>query len=155
MNATAILLASLFAPPDLSALGSDDWRVREAETQRLDNPLSPLLLPLRHSDPEVDLRVKRLRTKNLKWCNDWYQEQLAYRNDFARWVRDYLLTGAMRYDPAEVLDRIQGDFALAEVLMQLAPPHPECLTFPPDESEWREYLNYHWRVAPMPTEVGK
>lgn len=162
-----LVIAVLFAPPDYGRLGSDDWHTREAETQRLDNPFAPLAL-VPQSCPEVNQRIAYLRAKNLKWCNPWWQEQLAFRDDFPRWVRDFLATGKTRHNPRALYALFHEDahtikYKLIEVMLRILPDpcqngHRESVWRAFYFSEfglWEDYLHYHWHIAPAPREVER
>lgn len=155
------LLLLLFAP-DCSKLGADEYRVREAETRRCDNPLSAALLPDRTDSPEADARIAALKRKHRPLT----QRQVEVRildDDFPRWVELYLKSNrsaiARDFDfyATEVLNRPEHYVGLFTAL----PRRPDmqwnfwCGPITPrDFPAWLDYLDYHQGVAPAPREAN-
>lgn len=155
--AIALYLLSLFGPPDVPRLGHPEWREREAEFRRCDNPFAAILLPRSHPDAEVNARLRELWVRNVAWREAWVLEQLAYRDDFPRWVAEFFAPNRSRLGPREVFDDLHGRYERVRELLK-AMPAPEymrgrCLQW--DWDGWNEYLDYHrkWKFAPMPHEV--
>lgn len=153
--AAALLLSYA---PDLNRLGSDDFATREAEHRRLDNPLSALMLPRHHEDPEVDFRIKRIRAKNLKQFDPFYIERKLYREDFVGWVRGYLVTGRTMQSDDELFAEWFGNTErvneLAAVLPDTTGRNFSFLRAPLsafDFVHFVEYLDaYRDHIAPAP-----
>lgn len=147
-----------FAAPDLGRLGADDWHTRERESERCDCFLMALRLPACHADPEIDYRVKKLRSRNLRYLNSLYVESVLFREGFEQWVRWYLMQpGRTKLELIEVLDAIQRDPQKRETLLSVLPVQPgENSSFlnppfaPTDLPRFEAYLSYHWYPAPMP-----
>jgi hypothetical protein len=75
-------LATPVAPPEAALLGHERFEVREAASQRIKSlPDSKLLPLLRHPDPEVRHRAKRLATGLRQRQADYVADTLA------RWPR--------------------------------------------------------------------
>lgn len=154
-----VLFSSYFAP-DLARLGDDDWNIREQEFRRCDHWLLALLLPTSHDDPEVNYRVRQLRTRNLKWLEPVRVERVVLRQDVQAWARLYLITGhsriAREWDTFTYLHCVEHALALCGVLEGHPAYAPGFLvgTIMPGEYErYLEHLDYHLHIAPEPREV--
>lgn len=155
-------ILTLTAGPDVGRLGADDWHTRERETARVDNVLLALLLPKTSEDPEVDYRIRLLRTRNLKWLDAVYVERQILRADFAVWLDSYLFAGrsgiAGEWDTFAL---IHTDAGKAMVVFRGWPPmpgQPRSFLFgvicPGEYERYRAYLDYHLMRAPPPRGVG-
>lgn len=144
-------------------LGHDQFEVRERAESRLNNPLAALFLPDSDPDPEVNHRLRGLKTRNLKWLKPRYVEQVVYRHDFNEWARLYLFTGRSRVArEVDTFSDIHSDQAKADAVFRewrawgWPMPGEGFLrgSFQPGEYEtWLEFLDFHLSVAPAPREV--
>lgn len=140
--------------PDAGRLGADDWREREAETRRCQNPISAALLPARSEDAEIDLRVKTVRADQLKYLNPVRTEWIVFRADFDRWELLYMHTGRsaiMHECPAFLMyfnSTRKGDLLLRYPCTN--DPDISFLRCPPAETDyqrWRNYIKSHFPNA--------
>lgn len=154
------LLLSFFAP-DVSRLGADDYQTREAETRRLDNPLSVLLLPDRTDSPEANDRIAALKRKH-RPPTPLQIELRTLDEDFPRWLAQYLELNrsavARDFDfyATEILNRPEHYGPMFRALPR--PPGQDYnfwfgALLPRDFPAWLDYLDYHQGVAPAPREV--
>lgn len=156
-----LYLAALTHGPHLDRLGHDNWSVREAEHGRLNNFLSALLLPTSHADPEINYRIRAIRTRHLKWIDRRYLERLVYREDFDAWLRVYLVPGvsaiAEEWDTFADIHLDQDKGLSAYRSLPCAPdddgPFIIGVIYPGEYERWLARLDYHQGRAPMPREV--
>lgn len=153
------LFLTLFVP-NVALLGADEWGVREAETLRCDNPISALLLPARHEDPEIDCRIRQLRRK---WI--LRPELDLMRASWERWVDEYFVTERTRLEPEHVFGLCFGNKDRYRALLARFPIH--CGIDPcgssffwtpaldTDYPRFLRWLDYHFYRAPMPHEPEK
>lgn len=159
MTALCLWLLSFFAPR-LDRLGADDWETRERETERCDCFALAVVLPVRHDDPEVDHRVRRLRARNLRWLSGRYVERIVLRESVREWARLYVAPNR------SALARERDTFVwlhsswprAADLFREL--PHPDRKTgflsgtiVPGEYEEYLDYLDYHQFSAPHPRVV--
>ncbi len=136
--------------PDPSRLGVDDWHEREVWMRRYDNPLSALLLPDTHADPEIAHRLKALKAKNLREFCPRYREAKLHRDDFPAWVQRHVIeSDSLAFSLADVFHELHTDGDKADVFFKLA---PHCHTnqsflrgaFVDGEYQtWREHVARH------------
>lgn len=146
------LVALFVGTPDLKRLGADDWTTRERETQRCDCFLRALFLPTHHPNPEVDARVQRLRTRNLRWLDGEWIERRIYRHSFEGWAKQFLVHGPSRLARTE--DVREGvwanDLKMGTVIRLMRfPPSWDVIQLN-NAAVWNELLDYNWQIAPMP-----
>ena len=152
----ALILSAL--TPDVSRLGADEYRVREAETRRCDNPLSAALLPNATDDPEVNARIAYLKQRH-RPLTQRQIERRVMREDFPRWVEQYLVLNRSAF---------ARDFEFYRDEFLNHPEHygPIFGTWPvPGHQRWNfwagallsrdypeylDYLDYHHGIAPPP-----
>lgn len=147
------LLFALGGPPDLAKLGHDSWAVRERETDRCSNMLMALMLPPRHDDPEIDFRVKRIRTRCLRLIDPECVERAVHRADYAAWLKLYWCPNHSRFAEVDVFVELYEGWQQKMALDRLWDRVPPDRSWPfSDFDNFREWCRYNWRVAPMPRE---
>ncbi len=158
-----LLLVALFAgwvDGQTALLGADRYDVREWAEASLDYPLAALFLPDCSADPEINHRLRRLRTRNLRWFRLAHVERMALRGDARAWVRLCLLPGrsviAREYDTFTTL---HAEYDLATAVFAKWPPQPgESRGFlwgsiyPGEYDRYLAFIDYHTSRAPMPRE---
>jgi hypothetical protein len=157
-------IAAVVGPPDLSRLGADDFRVREAEGRRCESLWMALLLPARHDDPEIDFRVKEIRRRQFARLDAANWERRLHAEDFREWLRVCVVEGDSRaYSRMEVFLELRGSAEKARCLMDLTGPGRGPGSFEGSLPGWLvgtilpgefdcfcDHLDYHKLRAPLP-----
>jgi hypothetical protein len=153
-----VVLFSMWVGAQVGDLGADSFDVREAATERLDNPLCALFLPHSSEDPEVNYRLHLLRRRNLKWLSPEYCERVLYRHDFAWWLDAYFCPGKNRVCDADAYADLERDLARRCALDERwSMPKDPWIPIPelPREYEFAAWCDFHRCRAPAPREVQK
>lgn len=159
-----LLLVFVLRIPDVDRLGAEDWRLREREERRCDNPLSALLLPPSHPNPEIDFRAKQLRQRNLTYFDPRAGERRIHAHDYEAWLYRHVVHGeSLNYSPEEVFEELHSDFGRAALYMQLTGPEPNGYchhdgvpawlragVMPGEYEQFLRHRDYHRCRAPLP-----
>lgn len=154
------LLFAAWVDAQIPDLGHDEWRVREAATRRLDNPLAALFVPPAAEDPEVNYRLRQIRGRNLKWLSPVYVERRVFRAAPDEWLRRYLFAGRSAIAGEwGTFEAIHANFDLAKALFREWPVvRGESEGFllgaiyPGEYERWLAHLDYHHGRIPAPHE---
>lgn len=144
--------------PDVQKLGDPEWRVREKYERLYTNPISGLVLPLQHDDPEIDGRAKRIRQKMIVWLDldpiavEWRD----FKRDFPFWFEKYMICGgtSLLYSDGDVFVMLRND-QLRGILLEKYPPLAQTSWAVPGPilpNEWGQfvaYLNHYGRTKPV------
>lgn len=124
MTKTALFLF-LFGP-QLSLLGHDDFKVREAATRKNSTLIFAFLAPDHHPDPEVQMRLRMIRNRMIPDIGN--PERFLFRFDPRKFWELYMMQGCNFFvNDGEALRAVQGDQQLGMWLFD---------TFTPEESRY-------------------
>lgn len=151
------LCACSWFVPDVGRLGADDWRTREAETRRCDNPISASLLPPRSANPEIDARIRYLKGRVPREPTQEEIERRVMRGDFNRWLAQYLVLNRSALPDAEVFVFLHAGHA--DAVFALWPLREggnggwlRGAIFPGEYDQWVEHRDFYQCRAPSPRE---
>lgn len=146
----AFMLAIAIFTPQPDNLGCGQWHERERWTAIYSNEISARILPIRSDDPEIDYRLRQLRTVALGHRCERRIEQLTRRTDINRWLWLYVIeSDTVAYTLEEVYNDLHTDYELATRYLEQWPSHVENRgwlfgIFLPEEYDiWRNHVYYH------------
>lgn len=153
-----LMLLSMWVDGEAAKLGADSFDVREAAQARLSCPLLALCLPPRSDDPEIDARLKAIRSRQLRWMRMEYLERAAFRSNFGAWLDWYFIPNRSGIDLVDVHAELTADW---ERMRQLAErwggwclyTDEWCYSLS-DQNDFRFLCDYHRAVAPAPRPAG-
>ena len=150
------LVVTLAFAPNLDALGSDSYAVREAESRRLDNPVSVSLLPQSTDNPEVNDRIARLRKRH-KPPTQLQIELRVMDNDFRRWFDQYFLLDRSGLTDWELFVLFHSDAQKSDIFFKAWPVRKgewkgwlNGAIWPNEYELWRDHCDLYRGVAPPP-----
>jgi len=144
----ALMIAILCPSPD--NLACDRWDIREAWTAIYSNEVSARLLPARSSNPEIDYRLRQIRTVALGRYCERQIERVTRRDHVERWLWLYVIErDTVAYTLEEVYFDLHTNIELARLYLDAWPSHTDNTgwlfgQFLPEEYEiWRNHVRYH------------